>query len=139
MKAPEKKIIPLTEAEKNTPVAKFFREKMAIPNPKPLAELDKGPMDPSKALMPDNLDPIYEPGYMEVETGYCQLPNGAGYCCINNVFPNCTMEMMQWWMAWHAFDQIRYRIWNPYCHYSIALADCDEEYIKNPAVPLEKS
>lgn len=134
----ERKPIPLTEAEKQNPVSKYYREQLAVPNPKLMGILSQGPMDPSKALNPEQIEKMYEPGHMEVETGYCILDNGAGYVAVNNVFPNVTIEMMQWWFAWHPLEQIRYRIWNPCCHPTIAVADVDRDYIKNPQVPLEK-
>ena len=138
MNKTEKKAIPLTEEEKKSPIAKYYKETLATPNPKLMGILSQGPMDPAKALMPDEIEKMYEPGYMEVETGYCTLDNGAGYLCVNNVFPGVTMEMMQWWFAWHALEQIRYRIWNPVCHPTIAVADVDREYIQNLDVPLAK-
>lgn len=134
----EKKLIPLTEAEKKNPVAQFYCESLAAPNPRPMGILSKGPMDPALALLPDQIEKMYEPGYLEGENGYCILPNGAGYVAVNNVFPGVTMEMMQWWMAWHPLEQIRYRIWNPFCHHSIAVSDADRDYILDPNVPLAK-
>lgn len=138
MNPKERKAYPLTEEEKKSPIAKYYRETLAQPNPKLMQILSQGPMDPSKALLPEDIEKMYEPGYMEVETGYCILPNSAGYVAVNNVFPGCTIEMMQWWFAWHALEQIRYRIWNPLCHPTIAVADVDREYIKDPNVPLAK-
>jgi len=29
----------------------------------------------------------------------------------NNVFPGCTLEMMQWWFAWTRPPGLRYAIW----------------------------
>lgn len=135
---PEKVLIPLTEEEKKSPIAKYYKEQLAPPNMEPLSILLQGPMDPAKAIYPDQIDKMYEPGYMEGETGYCILPNGCGYVAVNNKFPGVTIEMMQWWMAWHPLEQIRYRIWNPFCHTSIAVADVDRDWITNPDVPLAK-
>lgn len=134
----ERKPIPLTEEEKKNPVSKYYRETLAQPNPELMKILLSGPMDPAKAIYPDQLDKMYEPGYLEGETGYCILPNGCGYVAVNNKFPGVTMEMMQWWMAWHPLEQLRYKIWNPYCHPTIAIADCDREYILDLDVPLAK-
>lgn len=134
----ERKAIPLTEEEKKSPIAKYYKETLAVPNPKLMQILAQGSMDPALAITPDQIEKMYEPGYMEGETGYCILPNGAGYVAVNNVFPGCTIEMMQWWMAWHPLEQIRYRIWNPVCHPTVAIADCDRDYILDPNVPLGK-
>ena len=64
--------------------------------------LSQGPMDPAKALPYERINDLLDPGYHEVETGYCILENGAGYVAVNNVFPGCTVDMMKWWFAWHA-------------------------------------
>lgn len=135
----ERKPIPLTEAEKQSPLMKFYREQLAQPNPTQMAKLLAGPMDPSKAITPDKApELLLKPGYMEVETGYCTMENGAGYLAVNNVFPGCTLEMMQWWFAWHPLEGMRYKIWNPYCHPTLAVSDEHRKYITDPNVPLAK-
>lgn len=139
MNPKERKPIPLSETEKQSPLAKFYREQLAEPNPVPMAKLLAGPMDPSKAITPEEAPALMlKPGYMEVETGYCTMESGAGYLAVNNVFPGCTIEMMQWWFAWHALEGLRYKIWNPYCHPTIAISDEHRRYIMDPKVPLEK-
>lgn len=129
----------LTPEQEALPYSKYYYREMAAPNPKLIAELDKGPMDPSKALPIDDINQILDPGYHEVETGYCQLPSGMGYVAVNNVFPGVTLEMMKWWFVWHAAGGgIRYKIWCPTHHETIAVADQDWRKIHDPNIPLEE-
>ena len=110
---------------------------MAKPNPEQMAKLLKGPMDAGLAIYPQEAAKLLEPGYMEGETGYCIMENGAGYLAVNNKFPGVTLDMIKWWFAWHPLEQARYRIWNPYCHQSVAVSDQDREKILNPDIPVE--
>lgn len=128
----------LTEEEEKLPFINYFHDPLAPPNQKLLDILDQGPMDPAKALMPENINDLLQPGYLEVETGYCVLPNGAGYVAVNNVFPGCTIEMMKWWFAWHTLRPVHYSIWNSERHHSIAISDSDRKKILNPNIPLEE-
>lgn len=126
----------LTEQELKMPYAKYYDNVLAEPNPELMQILGKGPMDPSKALMPDQINELLNPGYHEVETGYCILPNGAAYVAVNNVFPGVTVEMINWWFAWHALEDLRYMLWYKPGHYGIAISDEDREKILDPQTPM---
>jgi len=124
--------------EKAKPYAKYYRKPVD-----PDAELMKlvrrdKPMDPSKALMPENINDLLNPGYMEVETGWCNLPNGAGYICVNNKMPGVTVEMLDWWFAWHALASLHYKIWFPPGHYGITTSIKDRQKILDPKVPIKQ-
>ncbi len=128
---------PLTEQQKKLPYSKYYFREMAQPNPKLMAELNKGPMDPDKALPIDDINMILDPGYHEVETGYCIMPNGMGYVAVNNVFPGVTIDMLRWWFVWHASGgNLRYQIWCPAKHIGIAVADQDRRKLHDPNIPL---
>ena len=133
-----KQLIPMTQDEQKRPYAKYYKTQMAQPNKKQIEQLGKGPIDSQKALLPENLKELLKPGYMEVETGYCILENGAGYMAAINEFPNCTLEMIRWWYAWHTLEGLRYKIWNPFCHQTIAISDEHREKITNANIPLEE-
>ena len=77
----------LTPEEEALPYSKYYHRPVAPPNPKLMEILNQGPMDPAKALPYERINDLLDPGYHEVETGYCILPNGAGYVAVNNVFP----------------------------------------------------
>lgn len=138
MEMKEKTAMPLNEIESRRIYAKYFTEQMAEPNPQLMADLLKGPMDAGLAIYPEDAAKLLEPGYVNGETGYCILDNGAGYLAVNNKFPGATLDMIKWWFAWHPLEQARYRIWNPYCHQSVAVSDQDREKILNPNLPVEE-
>lgn len=130
---------PLRPDQEALPYSKYYHRPLAPPNPKAMAELDKGPMDPDKALPIDDINMILDPGYHEVENGYCILPSGMGYLAINNVFPGVTLDMVRWWFVWHAAGgNMRYKIWCPPKHVAIAVADQDRRKILDPSVPFDE-
>lgn len=91
------------------PITPIPEEKLAI--------LQAGPIDPADALPIENRNDLFNPGYMKVETGYCVMNNGTGYLCNLTKMPGVTPEMFEWWFAWHALDDLRYRIWDPEDHF----------------------
>jgi hypothetical protein len=130
---------PLRPDQEALPYAKYYHRPIAPPNPKLMALLDQGPVDPAKALLPENINALLDPGYHEVETGYCLLENGAGYVAVNNVFPGCTVDMMKWWFAWHAAGPgLRYKIWFPPGHVTIAVSDQGRAKLHDPNIPIEQ-
>ena len=132
---------PLRPDEEALPYSAYYHREPAPPDPRLMEILSRGPMDPAKALPYDRLNDLLDPGYHEVETGYCVLDNGAGYLAVNSVFPDCTVEMLQWWFAWHAAGQnLRYAIWFPPGHLAISVSDQHRARLHDPGIPLaEKS
>ncbi|QCX33301.1 hydrolase [Caloramator sp. E03] len=128
----------LTPQEKQKSYAKYFYEPIAEPNPNLIEILKKGPMDPAKALMPEDINKLLDPGYHEVETGYCILPNGAGYVAVNNKFPGVTVDMINWWFAWHALEDMRYMLWFRKGHFGIEISEEDRRIILDPNTPMVK-
>lgn len=126
----------LTLEQQQKPYAKYFYQPIAAPNPKLMNILQQGPMDASKALLPENLNQLLDDGYAEVETGYCVLPNGTGYVAVNNQFPAVTLEMVNWWFAWHSLEELRYMLWFNRGHYGIKVSDEDRAKIIDPTTPM---
>jgi hypothetical protein len=113
------------ERVQGKPYAKYFNGELwlhddvlpAIREPMPFAEaLD---------LTPDGLNTLLEPGYHEVENGFCELPDGTAYTASLVPFPGCTGEMFQWWFWWHSVEPARYTLWYPYSHISAKPVDRD--------------
>ncbi|MCD8218340.1 MAG: hydrolase [Clostridiales bacterium] len=129
--------IPLSDAEKKNPISKYYSTELAPLNQDLMKCILAGPMDPKNAIYPEDVKELLKPGYVEGETGYCVMDNGAGYVAVNNKFPGVTLEMMKWWFAWHPLESLRYKIWDPYCHPYAAIADVDRAKIKDPNVALE--
>ena len=127
----------LSPEEERLPYSKYYYREPAVPNPKLIEILDKGPLDPSDALHYSDIGKLLEPGYLEFETGYCVTDEGVGYCAVNNVFPNCTVEMMKWWFAWHALAGLRYKIWYPPAHKDITVDEEVRKKILDPNIAIE--
>jgi len=103
----------LTEAERSKPFAKYFDRPM-VPPPQEIYDLlEKGPIDPSLALHINDRNELLDPGYLACEKGYCLMPDGTGFIAMLTKMPGVTMEMIEWWFAWHGLEDLRYAIW---CH-----------------------
>ena len=127
----------LPPEEERLPYSKYYYQEPVVPNPKLIEILDKGPMDPSKALHYSDIEKLLEPGYLEVENGYCVTDEGVGYVAVNNVFPGCTIDMMKWWFAWHALENLRYKIWYPPAHKGISIDEDARKRILDPNIAVE--
>ena len=121
----------LTPEEKAKPYSKYFYRKPYAPPKESLAAMGK-PIDPSKALPIEDINDLLNPGYFEVETGWCVLPNGAGYIANYTPMPGVTADMINWWFAWHSLEDLRYKIWWPDGHFSISLSDKDRAKVLDP-------
>ena len=107
----------ITEEQKKLSYAKFYDKPLAEVPAEKLAILDLPPMDPSKALKIQDRNKLFDPGYFEVETGYCVMEDGSGYIANHTKMPGVTVEMFDWWFAWHGLGELRYTLWDPEDHY----------------------
>ncbi len=126
----------LTKQEEQKPYAKYFNQSITAPNGELMGILKQGSMDPAETLMPENVNELLNDGYDKVETGYCVLPNGAAYVAVNNKFPGVTLEMINWWFAWHGLEDLRYMLWFRKGHYGIAISDGDRAKILDPSTSM---
>lgn len=76
------------------------------------------PVEFALAHSPEGFNRLLEPGYLDGETGFCALPNGAAYVSSLVPFPGATADMFSWWFWWHAVEPARYTLWYPYNHIS---------------------
>lgn len=108
---------PLTPEERAKSYAAYYDLPMtAIPGEK-LKVLAGGMIDPAKALDIRNRNDLFRPGYLDCEIGYCVMPDGTGFLANHTVMPGVTAEMIDWWFAWHALEDLRYKIWDPEDHF----------------------
>lgn len=129
--------LPLLDPEDQSKAyAKYYRNP-APPDPRHLAMMDT-PCDPLKAIYPEQMNDLLNPGDLQVEVGWCNLPNGAGFIANRNVYQNVTAEMIDWWFAWHPLDSLRYRIWYPPQHAGIAVSPESRERILNASIPIHE-
>jgi len=81
-----------------------------------LEAIERGPVEPARALSRDDLDRLLDPVPLAVETGWCWLPDRVGYVAVRTPMPAVSGEMVEWWFDWHPRDPLRYRIWHPLAH-----------------------
>lgn len=127
---------PLTPEEKARPFAKYFRDPVP-PDPAHLAKMDT-PCDPAKAIDPERMNDLLNPGYLDVEIGWCNLPNGAGFIANCYQHKGVTAEMIDWWFAWHTLEDLRYRIWYPPQHGGIMISPETRKRMLDPTVPMRE-
>ena len=121
----------LTSEEEAKPYAKYYYRDPSPPDPEKDAAMEE-PIDPGKALPIENLNEMLAPGYFEAETGWCVLPNGAGYIANHLFMPGVTVDMINWWFAWHSLEDLRYKLWWPKGHYAVQLSDKDRAKVLDP-------
>jgi len=109
--------VPVTEQEKERKYYKYFNDELTPVDMNKVNSVLKGPITPDKALSFKDRNKLFEPGYFEVETGYCVMPDGTGYVSNLTKMPGVTVEMFDWWFAWHCLDNLRYKIWDPEDHH----------------------
>jgi phloretin hydrolase len=126
----------LSPEEQSRAYAKYYRAPVP-PDPAHLAIMDT-PCDPLKAIYPEQMNDLLNPGDLQVEIGWCNLPNGAGFIANRNIYKNVSADMIDWWFAWHALDDLRYRIWYPPQHAGIALSPESRQRILDPSIPLSE-
>ena len=90
---------------------------MVAPDPLRLA-VAAAPADPEKGLAPWDLNKLFDPGYLDLEAGFCQMPDGGAMLANLTDMPNVTPEMFDFWFAWHGLEEGRYTIWDREDHYS---------------------
>ena len=79
----------LRPEEEAKPYAKYYYREPAAPSPELAAALrDPKPMDPAKALPIQRRNDLLDPGYFEVETGYCVMPEAVPA----GLFEHCISE-----------------------------------------------
>ncbi len=127
----------LTPEEKAKSYSKYFYNKPAPPAPGALEQMEK-PMDPEKALPIEDLNKMLDPGYHEVEAGWCALPQGGLYVANLLKMPGVTVEMVDWWFGWHGLEDLRYKIWFPPGHFGVSMSDRHRAVVLDPNTPPKK-
>lgn len=126
---------PLTPEEQSRPFAKYYNEEIPSPEMDHLAAMDES-CDPSKCIGPEDMNDLLNPGYLDMEIGWCNLPNGAGYIANKMHYPEVTPEMIDWWFCWHTLEDLRYRIWYPPQHAGIMLSPKSRARMLDSSIPF---
>jgi hypothetical protein len=126
----------LSTEEKMKPYAKYFYI-VTSPPPDELIEAHQKPMHHSKALQIENINDLLDPD-LELESGYCTLPNGSYYHALRLDMSGVTSEMIDWWFNWHCLESLRLKLWWPWGHFYVAVSDEDKKRILDPKIPLSQ-
>ena len=128
---------PLTPEEQARPYAKFYT--MEFPGPDPATVTLMAPDRPipqDQMLLPEDMSRLLDPGNFETEVGWGMMDNGAGYIAMRHEMPGVTVEMVDWWFAWHPIEGLRYRIWYPPYHLGVHVDDWAQPRLLDPGVPV---
>jgi phloretin hydrolase len=127
--------IKLSPEEEKKSYSKYFYKEPGAPDKGALEKMAE-PMDPSKALPITKINDLLNPGYFEVEAGWCMLPQGGLYVSNYTRMPGVTVDMFNWWFWWHSLEDARYKIWWPHGHFGISVSDRDRAIITDPRTPV---
>jgi hypothetical protein len=112
----------LTDEERQHPLARYWYHTAPIAE-EVLAALRAGPIDPARMLRWEERTKLSAAGDLPVENGWCMLPDHSGFVAVRTRFPGCTAAMIDWWFEWAQKEEnIRYKIWYPGAHFSMAQA-----------------
>lgn len=118
-------MVPITEEERHSPLYKYYDREMTAPPQSRYDEVQE-PMDSETALTPQNMNRLFDDGYLPGEIGYCRLPDGTATLANLTQMPGVTPEMFDWWFAWHGIAPMRYKIWNRDQHYYCLTRNMDK-------------
>lgn len=127
----------LSAAEKAKPYAKYYYREPKAPAPDKLAAMEK-PIDPSQALKIEDRNDLLNPGYLETEAGWCVMPDGSAYVANYTEMPGVTIDMFLWWMAWHALEPMRYKIWYRPSHYHVQPSPVSRRRLLDDNLPIKE-
>ena len=107
----------LTSVERALPYSKYFFRDMPSLTTTQLKALENGSLSESDMLPIENRRQLLNGIYTDGDIGFGIFENGTGYVANITSMPNVTPEMFYWWFAWHALEDLRYKIWFPEKHY----------------------
>ncbi len=130
------KKVPVTEEEKRSPYYKYFLHDLAPISPAAMEMLKRNPLTPETALKPDEVNRLFEPGHLPGEFGWTRLKNGTFVVANRIEMPGVTVEMFDWWFAWHGLDPMRYKMWDSEDHYYCMTRN--PEIARDETLPMKK-
>ncbi len=128
--------VPITAADQAAPEYKYFLRDMVPPQPGVYERVEKGEISPDQAHRIQDMNDLFQDGYLEGEFGYCQMPDGTLTVANLLQMPGVTPEMFAWWFAWHGLAPIRYKLWDKEEHYDIRTSDPQRRM--DPSIPMKE-
>ncbi len=126
----------LSEKERKFSYSKYYDLPMTEISEEKKYIIQQGPMSYMDGLTIERRTELFLPGYQKVETGYCIMADGTGYLANLTKMPGVTPEMFEWWFAWHALEDLRYRIWDPEDHFYARQQNLEK--VLDPKVPMRE-
>lgn len=123
--------VPISPREQSSPLYKYFQREIAPTPPDVVDRIMRGEFDPAGALLPTEMNRMFDDGYLPGEFGWWKLSDGGMMLANLTPMPGVTPEMFDWWFAWHGLNSMRYKIWDPDDHYY-----CQT---RNPEISLDSS
>ena len=94
------------------------------PISKKVAEaIRESPFDPTLFSPIEDSADLAKSGYVEVENGYSQHPDGSYTVHVLTDMPGVSPTMWHWWFGWHGDSSDKYKLWHPQAHLSAAWED----------------
>ena len=128
--------VPVTPQEMLAPEYEFFLRDMTPPHPDSYRRVEAEPLDPADANTIQHMNDLFQEGYLPGEFGTCVLTDGSAVVANHLKMPGVTVEMVDWWFAWHGLAPLRYKLWDKDEHYDISTSDPDRR--RDPSVPLRE-
>ena len=126
----------LSEKERKFSYSKYYDLPMTEISEEKKYIIQQGPMSAKDALPIERRTELFLPGHQTVETGYCVMEDGTGYLANLTKMPGVTPEMFEWWFAWSALEDLRYRIWDPEDHFYARQQNVEK--VLDPKVPMRE-
>jgi hypothetical protein len=116
-----------TEREIQEPYVELYNRRQATIPSKVIDDILNSPYSEKDALLLENINDLMNPGYLPLETGYCNMSDGSVFVAVLTEMPRVTGDMLDWWFWWHPINSLRYKIWYPDTHFGTKLdVDLDE-------------
>ena len=109
--------VELTQEELKSPLKKYFDRDIAPVPADIFKQIMDGDFGDAKGLHPNDLNRMFEDGYLDGEFGIFRFEDGGLSLANLTDMPGVTPEMFDWWFAWHALSTMRYKIWDKDDHY----------------------
>lgn len=110
-------LVPITEEDRNSAYYKYFSRPMAPVAQEKYDKIKAGPVDPKTMLHVQDMNVLFNEGYLPGEFGYARVEDKSIVVANLTQMPGVTVEMFDWWFAWHGLAPIRYKMWDPEDHF----------------------
>lgn len=111
----------LTPEQEKAPYAHFYCRPAPVIQPECMRIIENGSdMCPDDAITDVNISQILYPDKINIENGYCVLPDGTGYVAACHHMPQVTYDMYRFWLGWWTAEDsgTRYKVWCPGKHFA---------------------